>query len=102
MLRMRWLYLKNHIAGARVMRRMMLLALGVTIALWSSTGMAAVRTTLPGQIHSLAVDVKKSLAEDPRLLNQPLQLGKFDGEGEASATNFGLRIEQILRGELAE
>ena len=83
------------------MRRYLWAFVGILGCLWASVGQAATRTTLTGQIHSLAVEVLNSLKDDPRLQNQPLQLGKFDGEGDAAASNFGLRIEQMLRAELS-
>ena len=83
------------------MRRYLWICTGLVGCFWASLAEAATRTTLAGQIHSLANQVKKVLKEDPRLIDQPLQLGKFDGEGEASATNFGQRIELMLRTELS-
>ena len=62
---------------------------------------AQTRTSFLGQIQGLANDVKDALKDDPRVQNQPLQLGAFDGKGEASATNFGGRIRNILLEELA-
>jgi hypothetical protein len=69
--------------------------------LWGSLGEAAIRATLDGQIHSLANDVKKNLKENPLVMGQPLQLAKFEGTGDASVTNFGQRIEQLLKTELS-
>lgn len=70
-------------------------------SMYCSTANAQTRTQFLGQIQGLANDVKDALSNDPRVQNQPLQLGAFDGKGAAAATNFGGRIKQILREELA-
>ena len=62
---------------------------------------AQTRTSFLGQIQGLASDVKDALKDDPRVQNQTLQLGAFDGKGAAAATNFGGRIRKILQEELA-
>ena len=66
-----------------------------------STANAQTRTQFLGQIQGLANDVKEKLEGDPRLQQQSLQLGAFDGKGAAAATNFGGRIKMILQEELA-
>lgn len=66
-----------------------------------STANAQTRTQFLGQIQGLANDVKEKLEGDPRLQQQSLQLGAFDGKGAASSTNFGGRIKKILQEELA-
>lgn len=71
------------------------------LSLCCPTANAQTRTSFLGQIQGLANDVKDALKDDPRVQNQPLQLGAFDGKGAASATNFGGRIKKILQEELA-
>lgn len=84
------------------MRLTAILCAGLLGCLWSSTAQCATRTTLNGQIQSLANQVKKILKEDPRVQNQPLQLAHFTGKGVAASSNFGTRIEKLLREELGE
>jgi hypothetical protein len=71
------------------------------LSLCCTAACAQTRTSFLGQIQGLANDVKDALKDDPRVQNQPLQLGAFDGKGTASATNFGGRIKKILQEELA-
>lgn len=71
------------------------------LSLCCTAANAQTRTQFLGQIQGLANDVKDALKDDPRVQNQTLQLGAFDGKGAASATNFGGRIKKILREELA-
>lgn len=63
---------------------------------------AQTRTTFLGQIHGLANDVRDALDNDPRIRNQKIQVGAFDGKGAASATNVGGRIKKILTEALAD
>jgi hypothetical protein len=71
------------------------------LSLCCTAANAQTRTSFLGQIQGLANDVKDALRDDPRVQNQKLQLGEFDGKGEAKATNFGGRIKKILQEELA-
>lgn len=63
---------------------------------------AATRTTLNGQVFGLAKQIKRSLKENPLVEGQSLQLGEFKGTGGTVTTNFGQRIEQLLRAELLD
>lgn len=68
----------------------------------AASGHAGARMTFAGQIRGLAEDVKKSLADDPRLKNQRVAVGAFSAQGKrVKDSNFGLRIEKDLRTLLA-
>lgn len=71
------------------------------ISLCCTSAHAQTRTGFLGQIQGLANDVRVALKDDPRVQNQTLQLGAFDGKGAAVTTNFGGRIRKILQEELA-
>lgn len=69
---------------------------------WATTGAsAATPQSLEGQVFALAQDIREVLMSDPRVMGQSLVLGKFDGEGEAAASNFGQQIARKLGDELA-
>ena len=67
---------------------------------FSSLSEAATRTTLNGQIFGLANQIKRSLNDNPLVEGHSLQLGTFDAGEEAITSNFGQRIEHLLRDEL--
>lgn len=67
----------------------------------SATVSRAADANLEGQMFSLAQQIQEALKSDPRVMGQSLMLGKFDGEGEAAASNFGLQITKLLRDQLA-
>lgn len=67
---------------------------------FNSLSEAATRTTLDGQIFGLAKQIKRSLSDNPLVEGHSLQLGTFEAGGEAAASNFGQRIEHLLREEL--
>ena len=46
--------------------------------------------------------MEDTLASDPRLKGQSITLGEFTGKGEATGTNFGLRIELSIRESLSK
>lgn len=73
----------------------------VFFVLLCTSANAQTRTQFLGQIQGLANDVRVALKDDPRVQNQTLQLGAFDGKGAAATTNFGGRIKKILQEELA-
>lgn len=62
----------------------------------------ATRTTFDGQVFSLSKQIQDTMAYDPRLKGQPIAVGEFLGKGEATGTNYGLRIEQTLKDSLRE
>lgn len=79
------------------------LALVVSANLFSnSMTCAATRMTLNGQVFGLANQIKRNLKENPLVQGQQLQMGVFEGGSQADASNFGLRIENLLRIELTE
>ena len=81
--------------------RTILILLAATICGSSTTNLiAATRTKFDGQMFSLSEQVADTLANDPRLKGHSVTLGEFIGEGEATGTNFGLRIEKALRENL--
>ena len=84
------------------MRSVLLILSAAVCGMTSSELHAATRTTLEGQILSLCKQVEDTLASDPRMKGQSITLGEFTGKGEATGTNFGLRIEQSIKGNLSK
>ncbi len=62
---------------------------------------AATRTTLNGQVFGLATQIKRALKENPLVEGQQLRLGDFHAAEDAGPSNFGRRIEELLRFELS-
>lgn len=83
--------------------RSVFMFLTVTLCGWSASELlAATRTTFEGQIFGLSQQVRESFTSDPRLQMQSVALGVFTGEGDATGTNFGLRIEKSLKENLGD
>ena len=81
--------------------RHLLMIMTATCALSATISRAANDGNLEGQMFSLARQIQDTLDSDPRVMGQSLMMEKFDGEGEAAASNFGLQISKMLRDQLA-
>ncbi|MBL8819707.1 MAG: hypothetical protein JNL58_27020 [Planctomyces sp.] len=79
--------------------RFLLIIATLTICTWTNS--AAARQTLESRVLSLAEDVREVMESDPRVMGQSLALGQFDGEGDASNSNFGLQIASQLQAALS-
>lgn len=85
------------------LRRLLFLAILIAIHFCHiESASAATRTTLNGQVFGLANQIKRCLKENPLVEGQSLQLEEFQGPGGSVTTNFGHRIEQLLRAELSD
>ncbi len=83
------------------MRAILTIAM-LTVCSWTATVASAANTqNLGGQMFSLAKDIQGFMSADDRVKGQKLALGRFDGEGDAAASNFGLQIARQLGSELS-
>lgn len=72
----------------------------LVLCLSAFSASAATRTTLNGQVFGLARQIKRALNENPLVEGQQIQLGDFQAAEDAGPSNFGRRIEELLRVEL--